>query len=72
MYGLSITEADLVMADGKSLERTGVTPDQLLRPTPVDLQTGKDPVLAQAVTTLGGTLDPDAAAKMFPVEWSNK
>ena len=72
MYGLSITEADLVMADGKSLERVGVAPDQLLLPTPVDLQTGKDPVLAQAVTTLGGTLDPAAAAKMFPVEWSSK
>ena len=72
MYGLSVTEADLVMADGKSLERVGVTPDQVILPTSVDLRAGNDPVLAQAVTALGGTLDPSAAAKMFPVEWSSK
>ncbi len=69
MYGISVTEADLIMTDGKSLERVGVAPDQLLLPTPLDLQSGKDPVLAHAVTTLGGALDPAAAAKMFPPEW---
>jgi C-terminal processing protease CtpA/Prc len=72
MYGLSITEADLIMADGKSLERVGVAPDQMILPTALDLQGSRDPVLAQAVTALGGTLDPAAAAKMFPVEWSAK
>ena len=66
---MSITEADLIMADGKSLERVGVAPDRVLLPTPLDLQSGQDPVLAQAVTALGGTLDPAAAAKMFPPEW---
>jgi carboxyl-terminal processing protease len=69
MYGMSVTEADLIMADGKSLERVGVAPDQLILPTPVDLQAGKDPVLAQAVAALGGTLDAAAAAKLFPPEW---
>jgi C-terminal processing protease CtpA/Prc len=69
MYGMSVTEADLIMADGKSLERVGVVPDQVMMPTPLDLQSGKDPVLAQAVTALGGTLDAAAAAKMFPPEW---
>jgi C-terminal processing protease CtpA/Prc len=72
MYGLSVTEADLIMADGKSLERVGVAPDQVILPTAVDLQSGRDPVLAQAVSALGGTLDPASAGKMFPVEWSTK
>lgn len=69
MYGMSVTEADLIMGDGKSLERVGVAPDQVILPTPFDLQSGKDPVLAQAVTALGGALDPAAAAAMFPPEW---
>ena len=68
-YGFSITSANLLMKDGKSLETTGVTPDELMLPTAQELADGKDPVLAHAVQTLGGTLDPATAGKLFPYEW---
>lgn len=68
-YGASITDADLIMPDGQSLERVGVTPDELLLPTPEDLAASSDPVLARAVTLLGGSLDAKAAGAMFKREW---
>ena len=68
-YGASITRAELIMPDGKSLEKVGVTPDERLLPAAEDLAAARDPVLARAVAVLGGTLDPYAAGKLFPVEW---
>jgi C-terminal processing protease CtpA/Prc len=64
-YGAAISDAEPFMADGKSLEGVGVTPDQLLLPTQADLAANRDPVLAHAVTLLGGALDPVAAGKLF-------
>ena len=32
-FGASITDADVILNDGKSLERVGVVPDQILLPT---------------------------------------
>ena len=64
-YGMSITDADVVMTDGKSLERVGVSPDVALLPTPEDIAAGRDPVLARAVELAGGTLDPVAAGALF-------
>ena len=69
MYGLSITEAALVMADGASLERSGVLPDEVLVPSQADLAAGLDPVLARAAATLDLTLDAKAAGALFPREW---
>jgi carboxyl-terminal processing protease len=69
LFEVSVTNADLIMKDGKSLEHVGVTPDELMLPAAADLAAGRDPVLARAVALLGGTLDPAAAGKLFPVQW---
>ena len=67
-YAVEVTDADLIMADGKSLEKTGVTPDELLLPSPADMLAGKDPVLARATGLLGVPLTPEQAGKLFPIE----
>jgi C-terminal processing protease CtpA/Prc len=68
-YGASITNADFIMSDGKSLEHIGVTPDELLKPSAEDMAANRDPVLARAFDVLGVKVEPARAGAMFPVEW---
>jgi C-terminal processing protease CtpA/Prc len=69
LYGASIATADVLMADGTSLERNGVIPDELILPTPEDLAARRDPVLARAAAIVGASLTPEAAGQMFPIKW---
>ena len=68
-YGVSVTDADVLMSDGKSIEGVGVAPDEVVLPTAEDLRAQKDPVLSRAVAIAGATLDPAEAGKMFPFKW---
>lgn len=69
-YGVNMTNADLIMTDGKSLEKVGVTPDELLLPSATDMATNRDPVLARAAELLGYKLDAERAGTLFPIEWA--
>jgi hypothetical protein len=68
-YGSSVSDADLILADGHSLEHTGIAPDELMLPRASDLASQHDPVLARAAQLVGLSLSPEKAGAMFPVEW---
>jgi C-terminal processing protease CtpA/Prc len=71
-YRASITNADIVMTDGKSLERIGVTPDELKLPTGADMAANRDPVLSYAASLVGVKLEPEKAGALFPREWKKQ
>lgn len=68
-YGASITDADLIMADGKSLEHIGVTPDETILPTAKDIASSCDPAFVKAADLLGIEISAEKAGKLFPIEW---
>jgi carboxyl-terminal processing protease len=68
-YGMSLTNADVILADGLSLEHVGVTPHFMLFPSAEDLAARRDPVLAAALKLLGQEVSPQDAGKAFPVVW---
>jgi len=69
LYGVSVTDGDIIMTDGKSLEHVGVTPDEIKLPTAADLAAKRDPALAYAASLLGVNLTAEQAGKYFPIEW---
>jgi len=70
LYGVTVTDADLIMTDAKSLEKVGVTPDEELLPSAVDLAARRDPVMSRAAEIVGVRIEPERAGAMFPIEWT--
>jgi carboxyl-terminal processing protease len=64
-FGTSITVGDVRMSDGGTLEKVGVTPDEVVLPSGADLASGRDPVLARAIAFLGGTMSPEQAGHFY-------
>ncbi|HWN11046.1 MAG TPA: S41 family peptidase [Pyrinomonadaceae bacterium] len=69
IFAVSITDADIVMADGKSLEHFGMIPDEIVLPTEADIVSGRDSVLSHAAALLDVKIEPERAAKFFPFDW---
>jgi carboxyl-terminal processing protease len=68
-YAVSVTDADVIMTDGQSLEKVGVTPDQLLLPSGANLAAQRDPVMFRAATLAGLDIEPAKLGMLFPIEW---
>ena len=68
-YGSSITNADVIMSDGKSIEHVGVMPNARILPTGLDMAKGHDPVLSEAIKLLGGNVSPKEAGSLFKYKW---
>lgn len=68
-YGVSVTDADLTTRDGGRLEGAGVTPDELLIPSQLDLAAGRDPVMARALALTDVNMSSEKARTLFPIEW---
>jgi carboxyl-terminal processing protease len=71
-YGASVTIADIIMKDGKSLEGLGVTPDERILPTAADMAAHRDPVLARAAALAGIEMTPEKAGAIFETRWNDK
>jgi len=65
-FAVSVTDSNLELSDGKSLERSGVVPDEPRLPTGADLFAKRDPVLAYAAKLAGVTIDAEKAGALFP------
>ena len=67
-FTTSITVANLIMKDGKSLEKIGVTPDLTSIPGPKDVAVRRDIAMSKALETIGVKMAPEIAGTMFPID----
>lgn len=71
-YGMNLTNADVIMSDGVSLEHIGVMPQIKMLPTGADLASQSDPVLAAALQLFDQQVTPAQAGKYFPFDWKDE
>jgi C-terminal processing protease CtpA/Prc len=67
-FGVSVTIADLIMTDGKSLENIGVIPDEKIIPKSKDIADKRDIVLSKAIKNLGYDMSAEDAGSLFSKE----
>jgi len=65
-YGISITNAEVILRDGARLEGVGVRPDHQVLPTGENLASGRDPVMGDALRRLGYPIPVQGVAIAFP------
>jgi carboxyl-terminal processing protease len=65
LYGVSVSESDIVMSDGGRLEGNGVMPDSVLLPTATELRAKADPVLSHVLALAGMKVAPAEAGALF-------
>lgn len=68
-YGMNLTNADVIMTDGKSIEYVGVTPNLLSVPTNKEVASRLDIALSTSFKLLDENVTPEQAGKMFPFKW---
>ncbi|HEX9657739.1 MAG TPA: S41 family peptidase [Bacteroidota bacterium] len=71
-FGTIVGIGELTMSDGHKIESVGVTPDELVLPTRLDIASGRDPVLSRAAKHFDIDLDPLDASKISEIGWSRK
>ncbi|REJ78402.1 MAG: hypothetical protein DWQ47_02815 [Acidobacteria bacterium] len=64
VFSMNVTVGDLIMTDGKRLEKVGVTPDVAIGPSGFALSNGDDPILAHAVRDFGGEMTDAEAGQL--------
>jgi C-terminal processing protease CtpA/Prc len=64
-YAVQVSVSDVVMADGRRLEKVGMTPTHMVLPTSHDIAARRDPQLAFALALAGYETTPDQAATLF-------
>jgi len=62
-YAAYVSVSDVILPDGKRLEKAGVIPDHLVLPTSSDLAARRDPQLAKALELLGVTMSSADATR---------
>ena len=71
VYGISISDRELILSDGQSLDGVGVTPDKVILPTAADLASKRDPVLSDAAGLLDVRLSPGRAGSLLkPISYT--
>ena len=62
-FAMNVTVSDLIMSDGKRLEKVGVEPDRPVGPTGAALFTKSDPVLSFSAQLFGARISSADAGK---------
>ncbi|HEU4681586.1 MAG TPA: hypothetical protein VFS51_07570, partial [Gemmatimonadales bacterium] len=55
----SVTVSNVLMPDGRRLERQGVVPDEMVLPTAEDIAVRRDPALSRALALVGIEVSPE-------------
>jgi C-terminal processing protease CtpA/Prc len=71
LYYMNMTNADVIMTDGKSLEHTGVTPQIRLIPSQESLAMQRDPILTAAFKLFEQDISPEKAGAFSQYQWKD-